>query len=75
MIGHLFTKLRYPCLTHSLLKASLNKWKAREKNFHLGKKKVHTLQFMVFQAAVGGFLWRDQADTQRLGGHAAEMCF
>lgn len=39
------------------------------------KKKVHELQFMMFQAAVGGFLWRDQTDTQRLGGHTAEMCF
>lgn len=55
----------------------MEKKKKREKNFHRWekKKKVHELQFMMFQAAVGGFLWRDQTDTQRLGGHTAEMCF
>lgn len=80
LIEHLFIELRYPCLTHTLLKAALRKWGGRrgEKRTSTGvkkKKKVHEMQFMMFQAAVGGFLWRDQADTQRLGGHTAEMFF
>lgn len=39
------------------------------------EKKVQKLRVMMFQAAVGGCLWREQTDTQRLGGHTAEMWF
>lgn len=39
LIEHLFTQLRCPCLTHTLLKAALRKWKEREKNLHWGKGK------------------------------------
>lgn len=39
LIEHLFTELRCPCLSHTLLKAALRKWKKREKNFHRGKRK------------------------------------